>query len=137
MSLKNGCNNLYLRNKLFKITLKPNSYLTSIFCHGLVNPSTLTFPKINLKKHLQIYMLFQMSQKKAAVISICLLRSYIEAQSQIHIWCRLIWKPQLLAISIWQKQWQIYLLLRNSMKKYWKDLYFHPKSFEARFALCF
>ena len=50
MSLKNGCNNLYLHNKLFKITLKPNSCLT-FFCRDLANPSTLlTFPNINLKK---------------------------------------------------------------------------------------
>ena len=50
MSLKNGCNDLYLHNKLFKITLKANSHLTSIFCHDLINPSTLIFPNINLKK---------------------------------------------------------------------------------------
>ena len=50
MSLKNGFNNLYLHNKLFKITLKPSSYLTSIFCRGLVNPSTLAFPNTSLKK---------------------------------------------------------------------------------------
>ena len=50
MSRKNDYNNLCLYSKLFKITLKPNSYLASIFCRGLVNPSTLTFPNINFKK---------------------------------------------------------------------------------------
>ena len=50
MSRINGYNNLYLYNKLFKITLKPNSYLASIFCPDLVNSSTLTFPNINFKK---------------------------------------------------------------------------------------
>ena len=49
-SIRNGCNNLYLNKKLFKSTLKPNSYLTSILCQGLVNPSILTFSNINLKK---------------------------------------------------------------------------------------
>ena len=143
MSLKHGYNNLYLYNKLFKTTMKPNSHLTSISCRGLVNPSTLTFSNVNLKKQLEIHMLFQMSLKKAAIISICFLRSFIEAQSQIHIWCqfpvvpRSICKLQFLAISIWQKQWQVYLLLGNSIKKYWNNLYFHPKSFGARFPLCF
>ena len=49
-SIRNGCNNLYLNKNLFKSTLKPNSYLTSILCQGLVNPSILTFSNINLKK---------------------------------------------------------------------------------------
>ena len=77
LGCKNECDNLYLYNNLFKITLNLNSYLTSIFCCGLLNPSTL-----------EIYILFQMLLKKTAIISICFLRSFIEAQSQIHIWCR-------------------------------------------------
>ena len=64
MSLKNGCNSLYLHNKLFEITLKPNSYITSIFCHGLVYPSTLTFPNINLKKTVEnIYVVSNVTEK--------------------------------------------------------------------------
>ena len=69
MSLKNGCNNLYLYNKLFKITLKPNSYLTSIFCHGLVNPSTLTVPNINIKKTVgNLYVVSNVTEKSCKMV---------------------------------------------------------------------
>ena len=49
-SIRNDYNNLYLHNKPFKITMKPNWYLTSIFRLGLVNLSTLTYPNISLTK---------------------------------------------------------------------------------------
>ena len=42
--------NLCLYPKSFHITLKPNSYLMSISRRGPVNPSTPTFPNINLTK---------------------------------------------------------------------------------------
>ena len=64
MSLKNGCNNLYLPNKHFEITVKLNSYLTQTFYHGLVNPSTLTFPNINLKKTVEnLYVVSNVTEK--------------------------------------------------------------------------
>ena len=47
---KNYCNNIYLQLKPFKITLKPNSYLTSIFRSDAENPLIPTFPNIILKK---------------------------------------------------------------------------------------
>ena len=46
-SVKNGWNNVYLHSKPFKITLKPNSYLTSITHRGLVIPPTPTFCNID------------------------------------------------------------------------------------------
>ena len=49
-STKSNCNNLYLKNKPFKINLKTNSYLTSFFCSDSVNPSILTFLNISLTK---------------------------------------------------------------------------------------
>ena len=42
-SIKNGCKNLHLYPKSFKVTLKPNSYLMSTCRHGQENPSTYTF----------------------------------------------------------------------------------------------
>ena len=64
MSRINGYNNLYLYNKLFKITLKPNSYPASIFCGGLVNSSTLTFPNINFKKTVgNLYVVSNVTEK--------------------------------------------------------------------------
>ena len=47
-SIKNGCKNLYLHPKSFKITLKPNSYLMSVWRPGPVNPSTHTFCYIDV-----------------------------------------------------------------------------------------
>ena len=47
-----------------KLTFKPNSYLSSIFRRGPVDPLNLTFSNINLtKKKWQIYLLFQNSLK--------------------------------------------------------------------------
>ena len=42
ISIKNGCKNLYLHSKSFKITFKPSSYLMSICARGPVNTSTHT-----------------------------------------------------------------------------------------------
>ena len=42
-STKNGCKNLYFHPESFKITLKPNSYLMSIWSPGPVNASTHNF----------------------------------------------------------------------------------------------
>ena len=53
----------------------------------------------------------------------------MEAQNQIHIWrwfpvvAEQICQPQLSAISLWQEQWQIYLLLGISIKNVWNNLY--------------
>ena len=47
-SVKNGCKNLNLHSKSFKVTIKPNSYLTSIYGGCPVNPSTHTFCKIDV-----------------------------------------------------------------------------------------
>ena len=53
----------------------------------------------------------------------------MEAQNQIHIWrwfpvvAERICQPQLSAISLWQEQWQIYLLLGISIKNVWNNLY--------------
>ena len=59
-----------------------------------------------LQKHLENYMFFGELLKKAAVISVFPLSSFIEAQNKIHTCCRLpvvaweIFQPQFLAISI-------------------------------------
>ena len=47
---KNYCNNIYLQLKPFKITLKPNSYLTSVFRRDPENPLIPFFRNIFLKK---------------------------------------------------------------------------------------
>ena len=69
-SIKNGCKNLYLHSKSFKITFKSNSYQRSISCRGLVTLSTTFFPNINLTKKIEIYLLFQNHRKMATIISI-------------------------------------------------------------------
>ena len=46
--IRNNCENLYLHPKPFKITVKPNSYLPSIFCRGPVKPSNSNFLNTNL-----------------------------------------------------------------------------------------
>ena len=63
------------------------------------------------------------------------LRSSIEA----HNWCHFLVEAQeihqrkLLAITIWQKQWQIYLLLGNLIKNGWNNLHLHSKYFKSTF----
>ena len=57
-SIKNDCNNLYLHKNPFKITVKLNSYMAPIFCHGPINPSTLNSRKMNLKQW-QIFLLLK------------------------------------------------------------------------------
>ena len=47
-SVKYGCNIIFFHPKLFKITSKPNSYLTSVTRRGLVIPPTVTFPNIDV-----------------------------------------------------------------------------------------
>ena len=47
-SIKNGCKNLYLHPKSFKLTLKPNSCLMSTWRPGQVNASTHTFCNIDV-----------------------------------------------------------------------------------------
>ena len=75
--------------------------------------------------------------KKAATISICSRGSIIVPQNQFHIWhqfslaARWICQPQLPAISIWKKQWQIYLLPENSIKIDSNNLCLQPKPFET------
>ena len=54
-SIKSDCNNLYLKNRSFKITLKTNSDLASFFCSDSVNPSISLFPISVLQKQLDIY----------------------------------------------------------------------------------
>ena len=49
-SIKNGCKNLCLYPKSFKIIFKPNSYLMSICRRGQVNPSTYTFCSIDVTR---------------------------------------------------------------------------------------
>ena len=62
--IKNDCNNLYLHPKLLKITLKLNSYLASIFRRGPVNPSTPSFPNINLTKTMtNLLIVWKMTEK--------------------------------------------------------------------------
>ena len=48
--VKNGFKNLYFHPKHFKSPFKSNSYLISVSHPGPVNPSTPTFPNINLTK---------------------------------------------------------------------------------------
>ena len=86
-SIRYDCNNLYLHNKPFKITMKPNWYLTSVFPCGLVKLWTLTFTNINLTKAVRnLYVVCHC--KEAAIISIYSFRSFIEDQNQIHTWCQ-------------------------------------------------
>ena len=51
-SIRNNCKNLCLHPKPFKITIKPNSYLPSIFRRGPVKPSNPNFLNINLTKRI-------------------------------------------------------------------------------------
>ena len=48
--IKNGCKNLYLFPKPYRITFILKSYVMSSSCCGPVNPSTPTFPNINFTK---------------------------------------------------------------------------------------
>ena len=83
MSRINGYNNLYLYNKLFKITLKPNSYLASIFCQGLVNSSTLTFPNIHFKKTVgNLYVVSNATEKSCN--NLCLLLKVFHRISKLN-----------------------------------------------------
>ena len=86
--IKNYGNNLYFHPRLSKFFFKPNSYLMSIFRHGPENSSITTFPNINLAKAMT-NLLFRKSLKKAAIITICSTRSFIEVQNQIPNSCRL------------------------------------------------
>ena len=61
-SIKNGCKNLYIHSKSFKITFKPNSYLMSICGRCPINPSTHTFCII----HVTQTMAYWCSQKVVA-----------------------------------------------------------------------
>ena len=63
-SVSNGWNNLYLHPKPFKSMFKPNSYLMSIRCPGLVNPSVPTFLNINLTKTIRNLLLASKITKK-------------------------------------------------------------------------
>ena len=74
-SIRNDCSDLYLHNKAFKITMKPNWYLTSIFRRGLVNLSTLIYPNINLTKAI----------RKAAIISTSFFVFFFIFK-QLHFW---------------------------------------------------
>ena len=42
--------------KFFKINLKPNSYLASVSRCGPVNPSSQTFPNINLTQAMEYFL---------------------------------------------------------------------------------
>ena len=100
ISLKNGCNNFYLRNRLFKITLKPNSYLTSFFCHGLVNPSTLTFPNINLRKTVEnLYVVSNVTEKSC--INLYLLKLKVKFISDVKFSS---WPGKSVNPNFWQYQ---------------------------------
>ena len=62
-SIKNYCNNFYLHNKPFKITLKTNSYLLWIFRRGPINRLTPFFSQYQVhKNNSKIFLLFQKSQ---------------------------------------------------------------------------
>ena len=63
-SFKNDCNNLYLHFKIFKITLKLNSYLMSISLCNPVNSSTPTFPNTNLTKTIRNLLVISKFTKK-------------------------------------------------------------------------
>ena len=128
-SIKNGCKYLYFHPKHFKITFKSNSHLMSISRVGLVNPSIPTFPNLNLTKTLTNLLVAWKFTEKDYHNLFFFLRSFMEAQNQIRIWrwfpvvAEQICQPQLSAISLWQKQWQIYLLLGISMKNVWNNHY--------------
>ena len=81
-SIKNDSNSLYLYNKLFKIALKPNLYITSIFCRGLVYPSILTFPIVNLSKTVRnLYVFWKVTEKSCSNLYLLLKISYRSSKS--------------------------------------------------------
>ena len=49
-SIRNDCKNLYLHPKSFKTIITLNPHLMPISCRISVNPSTPTFPNINLAR---------------------------------------------------------------------------------------
>ena len=86
MPLINGVNDLYLQNKLFKIILKPNSYLTSIFCHDQVNLSTLTFPNTSLKKAVEnLYVVSNVTEKSCNNFYLLLKVFHRSSKSNSHL----------------------------------------------------
>ena len=98
--------------------LKLNPNLTSIFLRGPVNSSNPNFKK--------------------AMTNLLVVWKIIEKAATISIWCRFhvmaqyICQLRVLAISIWQKQWQSYMLLRNPIKNCRNNFYLHPKSFKTK-----
>ena len=71
--IKNNCNNLCFHNKSFKITLKPNSYLTSIFHRSPVNQSTPTFSNISLTKTMtNLFLVLNITEKNCNILYLLL-----------------------------------------------------------------
>ena len=68
--ITNECNDCYLYTKFVKVTLKPNSYLMSIFRRGPVNPSALTCPNTSLTRIMANVLVLWKSLKKTGIISI-------------------------------------------------------------------
>ena len=80
-SIKNGCKNLYIHPKSFKITFKPNSYLMSICGRCPINPSTHTFCII----HVTQTMAYWCSQKVVAYYE------NIIRNLELFFWKKLFW----------------------------------------------
>ena len=118
--------------KSFKSIFKLNSYLMSI-CHcWLVNLSKPIFLNSDLTKN-EIYFLFQKSMKNGCNNLYFYPYTFDMNHKSFFIWhhfpimARKVLKPQLLAILIWQKQWQIYLLLGNLIRNNRIYLFLYPK----------
>ena len=106
----------------------------SLWSSKFVNP---TIPNITLTKTMKRH------GKMTVRISVSTLIPLLWVTNHFLIWRhfpvvgRWICQPQLSAISIWQKQWQIYLLLGNSIKNGCNNLYLHTKPLKALFPLWF
>ena len=83
-SIKNDCNNFCLYNIPLKFFLKRNWYLASIFCHGPINSSILTFPNINLKKT-EFYMFFWKISEKGNNLYLLLMIFHRSSKSNSYL----------------------------------------------------
>ena len=82
--IKNGCKNLYLQPKVFKTTLKPNSYLPLNFRCSLWNPSSPTFLNIT-KTMTNLSVVKKISEKGCNALSLLSLVFHRNSNSNSHL----------------------------------------------------
>ena len=129
---QNGCKDLYLHPRPFKSNFKLNSFLMSHFRCGLVNPSTPTFSGIDLAKTIRNYLLFRMSLKNGCnnhyFYPYTFNMSYKWFPHLTSLSCRGPVDPSTPIfgnINLTEATNVIFLLLGNSIKNNFKNLYLH------------